>query len=105
MITPQESLPLENRRLIPERETRDQQEMQHHTLHRNALGFIAILCLCVAAIAPAASMLFNVPVMASEAGAAVPLAFLLSAIVTSTNSHDKVYSRVRRDEDATSLAT
>ena len=48
-------------------------------LHSNALGLPAILFLCVAAIAPAASMLFNVPVMASQAGAATPLAFVLSA--------------------------
>jgi amino acid transporter len=49
-------------------------------LHTNALGLPAILFLCVAAIAPAASMLFNVPVMASQAGAATPLAFVLSAV-------------------------
>jgi amino acid transporter len=49
-------------------------------LHANALGLPAILFVCVAAIAPAASMLFNVPVMASQAGAATPLAFVLSAI-------------------------
>ncbi|GHO49199.1 amino acid permease [Ktedonospora formicarum] len=36
--------------------------------------------LCIAAIAPAASMLFNVPVIASQAGAASPLVFVLSAI-------------------------
>ncbi len=51
-----------------------------HSLHHNALGLPAILFVCIAAIAPAASMLFNVPVMASQAGAATPLAFLLSAI-------------------------
>jgi amino acid transporter len=49
-------------------------------LHKNVLGLPAILFLCVAAIAPAASMLFNVPVMASQAGAATPLVFLLSAV-------------------------
>jgi len=49
-------------------------------LHTNALGLPAILFVCVAAIAPAASMLFNVPVMASQAGAATPLAFVLSAV-------------------------
>jgi amino acid transporter len=49
-------------------------------LHSNALGLPAVLFLCVAAIAPAASMLFNVPVMASQAGAATPLAFALSAV-------------------------
>ncbi|MHB8599578.1 MAG: APC family permease [Ktedonobacteraceae bacterium] len=51
-----------------------------HTLHHNALGLPAIFFVCIAAIAPAASMLFNVPVMASQAGAATPLAFLLSAV-------------------------
>jgi amino acid transporter len=49
-------------------------------LHSNALGLPAILFLCVAAIAPAASMLFNVPVMASQAGAATPLVFVLSSV-------------------------
>jgi amino acid transporter len=49
-------------------------------LHTNALGLPAIFFVCVAAIAPAASMLFNVPVMASQAGAATPLVFVLSAI-------------------------
>ena len=49
-------------------------------LHANALGLPAILFVCVAAIAPAASMLFNVPVMASQAGAATPLAFVVSAV-------------------------
>jgi len=49
-------------------------------LQSNALSLPAILFVCVAAIAPAASMLFNVPVMASQAGAATPLAFVLSAV-------------------------
>ena len=49
-------------------------------LHTNALGLPAIVFLCVAAIAPAASMLFNVPIMASQAGAATPLVFALSAV-------------------------
>ena len=51
-----------------------------HSLHHNALGFPALIFVCMAAIAPAASMLFNMPVMASQAGAATPLAFLLSAV-------------------------
>jgi amino acid transporter len=50
------------------------------TLHKNALGLPAILFVCIAAIAPAASMLFNVPVMASQAGASTPLVFVLSAV-------------------------
>jgi amino acid transporter len=49
-------------------------------LHKNVLGLPAIVFICVAAIAPAASMLFNIPVMASQAGAATPLVFLLSAV-------------------------
>ncbi len=49
-------------------------------LRRNTLSFAGVLFLCVAAIAPAASMLFNVPVMASQAGASVPLAFVLSSV-------------------------
>jgi amino acid transporter len=49
-------------------------------LHKNALGQVGIFTLCVAAIAPAASMLFNVPVMASQAGASTPLVFVLAAI-------------------------
>jgi len=49
-------------------------------LHKGALGLPAILFVCAAAIAPAASMLFNVPVMASQAGAATPLVFLLASI-------------------------
>ncbi len=64
-----------------------QQEGEHlptlaeqNRLHAGALGLPAVFVLCVAAIAPAASMLFNVPVMASQAGAATPLAFVLSAI-------------------------
>jgi amino acid transporter len=51
-----------------------------HRLHQNALGLPAILFVCIAAIAPAASMLFNVPVMAGQAGAATPLAFLLAMV-------------------------
>jgi len=58
----------------------DVEQASVERLHTNALGLPAILFLCVAAIAPAASMLFNVPVMASQAGAATPLAFALSAV-------------------------
>jgi hypothetical protein len=56
------------------------QEAGVNRLHTGVLGLPAILFVCIAAIAPAASMLFNVPVMASQAGAATPLAFVLSAI-------------------------
>ena len=71
--------------LIPVAASREHAESsgEHATvdrLHANALGLPAMLFVCVAAIAPAASMLFNVPVMASQAGAATPLAFVLSAV-------------------------
>jgi amino acid transporter len=49
-------------------------------LPRNAFGLFGTFFLCVGAIAPAASMLFNVPVVASQAGAAGSLVFVLSAI-------------------------
>lgn len=51
-----------------------------NTLQRDVITFPTILFLCIAAIAPAASMLFNVPVMASQAGASVSLVFVLSGI-------------------------
>jgi len=65
---------------IQEHVERDGEHAAMDRLHANALGLPAILFVCVAAIAPAASMLFNVPVMASQAGAATPLAFVLSAV-------------------------
>jgi amino acid transporter len=49
-------------------------------LRPNVLSLPAVLFLCIAAIAPAASMLFNVPVMASQAGASTPFVFVLSTI-------------------------
>jgi amino acid transporter len=49
-------------------------------LHKNVLGLPAIVFLCIAAIAPAASMMFNIPVMASQAGASTPLVFVLAAL-------------------------
>src|SRR6266487_2085763 len=51
-----------------------------NTLRPNTLTFPTIVVLCIAAIAPAASMLFNVPVMASQAGASVALVFVLASI-------------------------
>jgi amino acid transporter len=77
MATPDDRLSLEHE---PTSATQTAASAPLHSLHRNALGLPAILFVCIAAIAPAASMLFNVPVMASQAGAATPLAFLLSAI-------------------------
>ncbi len=49
-------------------------------LQRNALTLPLLLIAVIAAIAPAASMLFNVPVMASQAGASVTLVFVLASI-------------------------
>ncbi len=53
------------------------------TLRANALGLPAIFFVCIAAIAPAASMLFNVPVMASQAGAATHWRFCSRRSVSS----------------------
>jgi amino acid transporter len=77
MTTSDTSIPMDG---SSEREPTDVRPQSAHRLHRNALGLPAILFVCIAAIAPAASMLFNVPVMASQAGAATPLAFLLSMV-------------------------
>jgi len=49
-------------------------------LHKNAIGLPGVLYFCLAGSAPISAMLFNVPPMASQAGAATPLAFLLSGI-------------------------
>ncbi|GHP00579.1 amino acid permease [Reticulibacter mediterranei] len=51
-----------------------------HHLRSGAVGVFELYGNCLAAIAPVASMLFNVPVMASQAGAATPLVFLLSGV-------------------------
>src|SRR5258707_4563329 len=49
-------------------------------LHKNAIGLPGVLYFCLAGSAPISAMLFNVPSMASQAGATTPLAFLLSGI-------------------------
>ncbi len=49
-------------------------------LHKNAIGLPGVLYFCLAGSAPISAMLFNVPPMATQAGAATPLAFLLSGI-------------------------
>jgi amino acid transporter len=49
-------------------------------LHKNAIGLPGVLYFCLAGSAPISAMLFNVPPMASQAGAATPLVFLLSGI-------------------------
>lgn len=77
MTTSDELTPINE---MQEEEERQREHPAGDGLHTNALGLPALLFVCVAAIAPAASMLFNVPVMASQAGAATPLAFLLSLL-------------------------
>ncbi len=49
-------------------------------LQKNALGLPGVLALGIGAIAPAASIAFNIPVMASQAGAATPLVYLLAMV-------------------------
>ena len=49
-------------------------------LRKNAIGLPGVLYFCIAGSAPIAAMLFNVPAMATQAGAATPLVFLLSGV-------------------------
>jgi len=49
-------------------------------LHKNAIGLPGVLYFCLAGSAPISAMLFNVPPIAGQAGAASPLVFLLSGI-------------------------
>lgn len=49
-------------------------------LHKNAIGLPGVLYFCLAGSAPISAMLFNVPSMASQAGASTPLVFLISGI-------------------------
>src|SRR5260221_14379143 len=49
-------------------------------LHKNAIGLPVVLYFCLAGSAPISAMLFNVPPIASHAGAASPLVFLRSGI-------------------------
>jgi amino acid transporter len=49
-------------------------------LHKNEIGLPGVLYFCLAGSAPISAMLFNVPSMASQAGATTPLVFLLSGI-------------------------
>ncbi len=49
-------------------------------LHKNAIGLPGVLYFCLAGSAPISAMLFNVPSMASQAGATTPLVFLISGI-------------------------
>src|SRR5260370_24672613 len=49
-------------------------------LHKNAIGLPGVLYFCLAGSAPISAMLFNVPPIASQAGAGSPLVFLLAGI-------------------------
>ena len=49
-------------------------------LHKNAIGLPGVLYFCLAGSAPISAMLFNVPPIASQAGATSPLVFLLAGI-------------------------
>ncbi len=46
----------------------------------NAIGIVGLVAGAASAVAPLAAMFFNVPLIADQAGAAVPLVFLISAI-------------------------
>lgn len=77
MSTSEQSVPESEGEVAP---TAKEHTVSTQALRRNALSFPGILFLCIAAIAPAASMLFNVPVMASQAGASTPFVFVLATI-------------------------
>ncbi len=49
-------------------------------LHFNAIGIVGLVAGAAGAVAPLAAMFFNVPLIVTQAGAAVPLVFLLSAV-------------------------
>src|SRR5260370_37161988 len=49
-------------------------------LHKNAIGLPGVLYFCLAGSAPISAMLFNVPPIASQAGAGSPLVFFLAGI-------------------------
>jgi amino acid transporter len=55
-------------------------ELEIQKLHMNAIGIIGLMAGAAGAVAPLAAMFFNVPLIADQAGAAVPLVFLISAI-------------------------
>src|SRR5437667_7513096 len=49
-------------------------------LHMNAFGVIGLVAGAAGAVAPLAAMFCNVPIIVTQAGASVPLVFLISAI-------------------------
>jgi amino acid transporter len=49
-------------------------------LHMNAFGIVGLVAGAAGAVAPLAAMFFNVPLIADQAGAALPLVFLISAV-------------------------
>lgn len=53
---------------------------QVEKLHMNAIGVVGLIAGAAGAVAPLAAMFFNVPSIVTQAGAATPLVFLVSAI-------------------------
>jgi amino acid transporter len=53
---------------------------QVEKLHVNAIGVVGLVAGAAGAVAPLAAMFFNVPSIVTQAGAAAPLVFLISAI-------------------------
>src|SRR5579875_1727612 len=65
---------------LPEGDIALEQRQDLDKLHINAIGMPSVMYYCFAGAAPIAAMFSNVPNMAAQAGASVPLVFLLSAI-------------------------
>jgi amino acid transporter len=58
----------------------DENTAQVEKLHTNAIGVVGLIAGAAGAVAPLAAMFFNVPSIVTQAGAATPLVFLISAI-------------------------
>lgn len=58
----------------------DGNEAPIEKLHMNAIGVVGLVAGAAGAVAPLAAMFFNVPSIVTQAGAATPLVFLISAI-------------------------
>jgi amino acid transporter len=58
----------------------DGNEASIEKLHMNAIGVVGLVAGAAGAVAPLAAMFFNVPSIVTQAGAATPLVFLISAL-------------------------
>src|SRR5581483_523323 len=58
----------------------DENNIHVEKLHKDAIGVIGLIAGATGAVAPLAAMFFNVPSIATQAGASTPLVFLISAI-------------------------